>query len=119
MNAYRSILVTAVIAAFSGPFASFAADENKGMTGVMDHGGQIGTIDHNTAKSTKSRDQVKKELDAAHKDGSHEMGNEASTVQPKTTGPSKTRDQVKKELDAAHKGGTHDHGGEANVKSKQ
>lgn len=66
-------------------------------------------------QTSKSRADVQKELDAAHKDGTHMMGNEVQVPgqpKPKVTTSGKTRDQVKKELDAAHKDGTHMEGNE-------
>lgn len=100
MKTAKTLFLSAVIAAFTLPVASQAQsqDPSKGMTGVMNHGGELGVVDHNPAKSTKSRDQVKKELDAAHKDGTHEMGNDASTVKPAPATAGKSRQEVKKEL---------------------
>lgn len=113
MAIYKSLVLSAVIAVLSVPIVSFAADEGKPMTGVMLHNGETGAVDHTPTKSTKTRAQVKKELDDAHKNGTHDMGSEATTVNQKVAGPGKSREQVKKELDDAHKSGTHDMGGEA------
>ncbi len=66
-------------------------------------------------QTSKSRAEVKKELDAAHKDGTHMMGNETQVPgmpKSKVATSGKTNDQVKKELDAAHKDGTHMMGNE-------
>lgn len=96
MKTRKSLLLSAVIAAFVLPVASFAQDASKGMTGTMVHGEQV--IDHGPNATSKTRAQVKKELDAAHKDGTHEMGNDASTVKPAPATAGKSRQEVKKEL---------------------
>lgn len=76
MKLRKSMLLTAVIAAFVFPVGSYAQDANKG----------------------KTREAVKTELDAAHKAGTHEMGNDVSTVKPAPATSGKSRNQVKKEL---------------------
>ena len=93
MKLRKSLLLTAVIAAFVFPVGSYAQDASKG----------------------KTREEVKAELDAAHKAGTHEMGGEVSTVKPAPASSGKTRKQVKAELDAAHKAGTHEMGGEVST----
>lgn len=98
MKSRNSLLLTALVAALAFPVASFAQDASKGMTGVMNHGGELGVVDHNPAKSTKTRAQVKKELKEAHENGTHEMGNDASTVKPPPATAGKSRQEVKKEL---------------------
>lgn len=98
MKTAKSLILSAVIAAFAFPIASQAQDASKGMTGVMNHGGELGVVDHNPAKGTKSRAEVKKELQQAHDSGTHEMGNDASTVKPEPAKAGKSRQQVKKEL---------------------
>ncbi len=113
MTIYKSLVLSAIIAAFSIPFTSFAAADGKPMTGIMYHNGEIGAVDHTPTINTQTREQVKKELEEAHKNGTHDMGSEATTVNQKVTGPGKSREQIKKELDDAHKSGTHDMGGEA------
>ena len=89
MNTRKSLLLSAIIAAFVFPIGSYAQE------------------------ATKSRAEVKKELEAAHKDGTHEMGNDATTVKPPAAKVGKSRQQVKKELEAAHKDGTHEMGNDA------
>lgn len=93
MKLRKSLLLTAVIAAFVFPVVSYAQDASKG----------------------KTREEVKIELDAAHKAGTHEMGNEASTVKPAPATSGKTREGVKTELDAAHKAGTHEMGNDVST----
>jgi len=97
MKSRNSLLLTAVVAALAFPIAFYAQDASKGMTGTMNHGGELGVVDHNPPKSTKSRTQVKKELEAAHKDGTHEHGSEVSTVKPAPT-TDKSRSAVKSEV---------------------
>ena len=97
MKSRKSLLLTAVVAALAFPVASFAQDASKGMTGTMNHGGELGVVDHNPPKSTKSRPQVKKELETAHKDGTHEHGSEVSTVKSAPT-VDKPRAAVKAEV---------------------
>ena len=93
MKLRKSLLLTAVIAAFVFPVGSYAQDASKG----------------------KTRAEVKTELDAAHKAGTHEMGNDVSTVKPAPATAGKSRKQVKTELDAAHKVGTHEMGNDAST----
>lgn len=99
MKSHKSLLLSAVVAALVFPVAAYAQDASKGMTGTMNHGGELGVVDHNPPKSTKSRAQVKKELETAHKDGSHEHGSEVSTLKPEPTA-SRPRATVKAELAA-------------------
>ena len=94
----NSLLLTAVVAALAFPIGSYAQDASKANTGKVNHGGELGVVDHNPPKSTKTRKEVKKELDAAHKGGTHEMGNDVSTVKPVPTTNAKSRQEVKKEL---------------------
>ena len=98
MKSRKSLVLAAVVAALVFPVAVYAQDASKGMTGTMNHGGELGVVDHNPPKSTKSRAQVKKELDAAHKNGTHEMGNDVSTVKPPAATAGKSRQEVKKEV---------------------
>lgn len=76
MKLRKSLLLTAVIAAFVLPVGSYAQDASK----------------------SKTREEVKTELDAAHKGGTHEMGNDVSTVKPAPATAGKSRKQVKNEL---------------------
>ena len=76
MKLRKSMLLTAVIAAFVCPVGSYAQDANKG----------------------KTREAVKTELDAAHKAGTHEMGNDVFTVKPAPATSGKSRNQVKQKL---------------------
>ena len=87
---YKSILLSAAIAAFAVPFTVQAADAGA-----------------------KTREEVKQELDKAHKAGTHEMGGEASTAKQLPAGSIASRQQVKTDLDKAHKAGKHDMSGEA------
>lgn len=75
MKLRKSLLLTGVIAAFVFPVGSYAQDASKG----------------------KTREEVKIELNAAHKAGTHEMGNDVSTVKPTPATTGKTREQVKNE----------------------
>ena len=118
MKSFNSVFVAALFAAMAIPASALAATDNKDTTGVVEHRGEIGTMDHTTPKGTKTKAQVRKELDAAHKDGSHQMGGEATVVKTDKTAPKKTRAQVKAELAAAHKAGTHEMSGEAPNTSK-
>jgi hypothetical protein len=104
-------LVASSIFSYSG--ISLAADNGKGAEGVVIHTGEVGPVDHTPFKSEKTKEQIRKELNEAHKNGSHQMGGEspASTNNQPSTG--KTRDEVKKELVEAHKNGTHNMGGES------
>lgn len=87
--AYRSMLVAAALAVLAGPVTAQSAEAGA-----------------------KTREEVKKELDKAHKAGTHEMGGEASTVKQPVPGSKASRAQVKKDLDKAHREGTHEMGGE-------
>ena len=87
--AYRSMLVAAALAVLAVPVTAQSAEAGA-----------------------KTREEVKKELDKAHKAGTHEMGGEVSSVKQPAPGSKTTRQQVKKELEKAHKEGTHDMGGE-------
>jgi len=98
MKSRKSLLLTAVVAALAFPIASFAQDASKGMTGTMNHGGELGVVDHNPPKGTKTRSEVKKELKEAHENGTHEMGNDVSTVKPPPATAGKSRQEVKKEV---------------------
>lgn len=98
LNTHKSLLLTAVFTALAFPVGSYAQDASKANDGKVNHGGELGVVDHNPPKSSKNRKEVKMELDAAHKDGTHEMGNDASTVKPAPTTNGKSRQQVKKEL---------------------
>lgn len=86
---YKSMLVFAAIAAFAVPFTVQAADAGA-----------------------KTREEVKQELEKAHKEGTHDMGGTVSTVKQPPAGSKTSRQQVKKDLAKAHKEGTHDMGGE-------
>lgn len=85
----KSLLLSAVVAALAVPVTVQAADAGP-----------------------KTREEVKKELNDAHKAGTHDMGGEASPAQQKRAGSTASRQQVKKDLDKAHKEGTHDMGGD-------
>ena len=123
---YKSILVSAAIAAFAVPFTVQAADagaktkeevkqelEKAHKAGTHDMGGEASPVKQQPTVSSTSRQQVKTDLDKAHKAGTHDMGGEASPVKQQPAGSSTSRQQVKKDLDKAHKEGTHDMGGEA------
>lgn len=99
MKMQKIIALSATAAIIFLPNFSFSA-ESTVMTGVMNHAGELGTIDHNEITGNKSRQDVKTELEKAHKDGTHEMGNEASTARVFTnrTGVGKTREEVKQEF---------------------
>ncbi len=114
MKSFNSILLAALFAAISIPAAAFAATDED-TTGVVVHRGEIGTVDHTPFKGTKSRAEVKKELDVAHKAGTHQMGGEVTVVTPEKATVTKSQAQVRAELDAAHKAGTHQMGGEVTV----
>jgi len=98
MKSRKSLLLAAVVAALVFPVASYAQDASKGMTGTMNHGGELGVVDHNPPKGTKTRAQVKNELKEAHENGTHEMGNDVSTVKPPPATAGKSRAEVKKEV---------------------
>ncbi|MDP1650010.1 MAG: DUF4148 domain-containing protein [Rubrivivax sp.] len=123
---YKSILVSAAIAAFAVPFTVQAADagaktraevkqelDKAHKEGTHDMGGTVSTLKQPPAGSKTSRQQVEKELEKAHKEGTHDMGGTVSTVKQAPVGSKTSRQQVKKDLDKAHKEGTHDMGGEA------
>lgn len=99
MKLRKSLLLTAILAAFVFPASSYAQDATnatKGMTGTMVHGETV--VDHGpAAPKKKTRAEVKKELAAAHKNGTHDMGNDVSTVKTAPTA-GKSRQAVKKEL---------------------
>lgn len=112
MKSLQSILFACAVAGFVLPGVSAAAD-NKDTTGTVEHRGEVGTVDHSTPKSSATKAQVRKELDAAHKSGTHQTGGEAGPLkEAPASGKTKSRAQVKAELDAAHKAGTHQTGGD-------
>lgn len=98
MKTHQSLLLSALVSAFLVPFTAYAADPATGMTGVMNHGGELGMVDHTSPKSAKTRQQVKNELKVAHNNGTHEMGNDVSTVKPAPSVAGKSRQDVKQEL---------------------
>ena len=98
MKSRHSLLLSAVIAAFIFPVAAHAQNAQKATAETVNRGGELGMVEKNPPKSTKTRKEVKKELDVAHKDGSHEMGNDASTLKPVPTTSNKSRQDVKKEV---------------------
>lgn len=123
---YKSILVSAAIAAFAVPFTVQAADagaktkeevkqelDKAHKAGTHDMGGEASPVKQQPTVSSTSRQQVKTDLDKAHKAGTHDMGGEISTVKQQASNSTTSRQQVKKELDEAHKAGTHEMGGEA------
>jgi hypothetical protein len=123
---YKSILVSAAIAAFAVPFTVQAADagaktkeevkqelDKAHKAGTHDMGGEASPVKQQPTASSTSRQQVKTDLDKAHKAGTHDMGGEKSTVKQQASNSTTSRQQVKNELDEAHKAGTHDMGGEA------
>ena len=124
---YKSILVSAAIAAFAVPFTVQAAADAGAKTkeevkqdldtahkaGTHDMGGEASPVKQQPSGSSTSRQQVKQDLNKAHKEGTHDMGGEISTAEQQPAGSSTSRQQVKKDLDKAHKEGTHDMGGEA------
>ena len=91
MKSHHSLLLSAVIAAVIFPAATHAQNATKATAETVNRGGELGMVEKNPPKSTKSRKEVKKELDVAHKDGSHEMGNDVSTVKPVPTTSAKSR----------------------------
>ena len=122
---YKSILVSALVAAFAVPFTVQAADagaktraevkndlDKAHKEGTHDMGGEASPVKQQPTGSNTSRQQVKKELDKTHKEGTHDMGGTVSTVKQQPAGSKISRQQVKKDLDKAHKEGTHDMGGE-------
>lgn len=112
MKTFQRILLAAMFAAITGSGSAIAAD-NKDTTGVVEHRGELGTVDHSTPKSTRSKGEVRKELDEAHKAGLHQTGGEGGVIKDAPAkGKSKTRKEVKAELEAAHKAGTHQTGGD-------
>ncbi|MBE0546772.1 MAG: DUF4148 domain-containing protein [Rubrivivax sp.] len=123
---YKSILVSAAIAAFAVPFTVQAADagaktreevkqelDKAHKEGTHDMGGTVSTMKQPPVGSKTSRQQLKQELDKAHKEGTHDMGGTVSTVKQPPAGSKTSRQEVKMDLDTAHKEGTHDMGGEA------
>ena len=123
---YKSILVSAAIAAFAVPFTVQAADagaktkeevkqelEKAHKAGTHDMGGEASPVKQQPTVTSTSRQQLKTDLDKAHKAGTHDMGGEISTVKQQASNSTTSRQQVKKELDEAHKAGTHEMGGEA------
>lgn len=98
MKTHQSLLLSALVTTLLVPFSAYAADPSTGMTGVMNHGGELGIVDHTSPKGTKTRQQVKKELAVAHDDGTHEHGSEVSTIKPPATGVGKSRQDVKREV---------------------
>lgn len=94
MKTHQSLLLSTVVATFLLPFAAHAADPAGKLSGV----GEFALDDHKASKSTKSRQQVKKELAVAHDDGTHEHGSDVSTIKPPATGVGKTRQDVKREV---------------------
>lgn len=130
---YKSILLSAIVAALAAPIAVQAADAgpktredvNKELNdahkaGTHDMGGQASPVQLKPAGSSASasRQQVKKDLEKAHKEGTHDMGGDLSTVKQPATKSKVSREQVKKDLERAHKAGTHDMGGEASPAQK-
>lgn len=100
MKSSKSLFIAALISASMLPLAAQAQVSGmaSGMSGVMNHGSEIGIVNHDDYKSSKSRDTVKAELDVAHNNGTHEMGNDASTVKQSATGVGKSRATVQGEL---------------------
>lgn len=98
MKSRHSLLLSAVVAAFIFPVATHAQNATKATAETVNRGGELGMVEKNPPKSTKSRKEVKKDLDVAHKDGSHEMGNDGSTVKPVPVTNEKSRQEVKKEV---------------------
>lgn len=94
MKTHQSLLLSAAVAAFLLPFSAVAADPAGKLSGV----GEFATDDHKPSKSTKTRQQVKKELAVAHDEGTHEHGSEASTIKPPATVAGKSRQDVKREV---------------------
>lgn len=100
MKSSKSLFIAALISASVLPLAAQAqvTGTASGMSGVMDHGSEIGIVNHDNYKSSKSREAVKTELAAAHNNGTHDMGNDASTVKKSATSAGKSRATVQEEL---------------------
>ena len=89
MNIRQAAMLSVITAAITLPGLSFANSvwhPDSGEAGVTFH------PDH--LKSTKTRADVRAELEVARKDGTLALMQRGAPLPPKTTGPGKTRQQI-------------------------
>ena len=93
MKLRKATVLSVFAAAITLPSLSFASSEwhpSSGEAGFTYH------PDH--FKSTKTRADVRADLEAARKDGTLALMQRGAPLPPKATGPGKTREQVLSEL---------------------